>query len=88
MVGQRCGGARRDQPRRGATWADAELDPPTQLGAWQGWRFLLDAGPGELELCSRATDATGEAQPDRPRWNLGGYRNHAIQRVAVTVTGP
>ena len=44
-------------------------------------------GPGEHVLCCRAPDAAGNAQPLEPPWNLGGYANNAVQRVAVTVTG-
>ncbi len=71
----------------GATWADAELDEPT-LGrwAWRRWRFAWNAEPGEYELCCRARDAAGREQPLEPSWNLGGYVNNAVQRVAVTVT--
>jgi sulfane dehydrogenase subunit SoxC len=70
----------------GATWADAELGPPT-LGrwAWRAWRFEWDAQPGTYELCCRARDGSGNEQPLEPTWNLGGYVNNAVQRVAVTV---
>ena len=27
-------------------------------------------------------------QPDEATWNLGGYANNAVQRVAVTVVAP
>jgi sulfane dehydrogenase subunit SoxC len=72
----------------GETWAAAELEPPT-LGpwAWRGWRLDWEASPGEYELCCRASDANGNAQPLEPSWNLGGYANNAVQRVAVTVSG-
>jgi hypothetical protein len=30
-------------------------------------------------------DVTGRGQPDEPPWNVGGYANNAVQRVAVTV---
>jgi DMSO/TMAO reductase YedYZ molybdopterin-dependent catalytic subunit len=69
----------------GATWADAELGPATDPWAWRGWTFDWDAQPGEHVLCCRATDATGDTQPLAPDWNLGGYENNAVQRVAVTV---
>jgi hypothetical protein len=71
----------------GATWAPAELREPS-LGpwAWRSWRFWWDAQPGEYELCCRARDAAGNEQPLEPPWNLGGYVNNAVQRVAVTVT--
>jgi sulfane dehydrogenase subunit SoxC len=70
----------------GSTWASAELGPET-LGrwAWRAWHFEWDARPGEHELCCRAGDASGSGQPLEPPWNLGGYVNNAVQRVAVTV---
>ena len=69
-----------------ATWADAALDEPLADYAWRGWRHSWDAGPGEHELCCRATDAAGNVQPLEAPWNLGGYCNNAIQRVRVTVS--
>jgi sulfane dehydrogenase subunit SoxC len=71
----------------GATWHEAELEPPS-LGrfAWRRWSFGWDAAPGEYELCCRARDADGKAQPLQPLWNVGGYANNAVQRVRVTVT--
>jgi len=70
----------------GSTWIEAELEPAT-LGrwAWRSWAAAWDAHPGEHELCCRARDAAGNEQPLEPRWNLGGYANNAVQRVAVTV---
>ena len=48
--------------------------------------FDWDApAPGEYELCCRARDDAGNEQPLEPPWNLGGYVNNAVQRVAVTV---
>ena len=70
----------------GATWAEAELDPPGGRWAWRGWRFRWDAQPGEHVLCSRARDEAGNEQPLEPAWNLGGYANNAVQKVRVTVT--
>ena len=70
----------------GETWSEAELGPPA-LGpwAWRAWRFLWNAAPGEHELCCRARDAAGNEQPLEPAWNVGGYANNAVQRIAVTV---
>jgi DMSO/TMAO reductase YedYZ molybdopterin-dependent catalytic subunit len=71
----------------GATWQPAELDgPEAGLAAWQAWRFVWAAPPGDHELCCRATDAAGDGQPLEPTWNVGGYANNAVQRVAVHVT--
>jgi sulfane dehydrogenase subunit SoxC len=70
----------------GATWQAAELGPSASPHAWRGWRaeWRPDA-PGDYELCCRATDSTGNTQPDAAPWNLGGYANNAVQRVPVTV---
>jgi sulfane dehydrogenase subunit SoxC len=70
----------------GETWADAKLDEPLADYAWRGWSYEWDAGPGEHELCCRATDAAGNVQPVDPEWNLGGYCNNAVQRVRVVVS--
>jgi DMSO/TMAO reductase YedYZ molybdopterin-dependent catalytic subunit len=69
----------------GATFAPAELDEPLGPAAWRGWRFDWDAPAGEHVLCSRATDAAGNSQPLDAPWNLKGYANNAVERVAVTV---
>jgi DMSO/TMAO reductase YedYZ molybdopterin-dependent catalytic subunit len=69
----------------GATWADATLGDELGAWAWRGWSLRWQATPGAHVLCSRATDAVGEAQPLEPEWNLGGYENNAVQRVPVVV---
>jgi sulfane dehydrogenase subunit SoxC len=69
----------------GASFAPAVLDEPLGDAAWRGWSFDWDAVPGEYVLCSRATDSAGNAQPLAAPWNLKGYANNAVERVAVTV---
>jgi len=72
----------------GRTWAAAEVDPPDARHAWQRWSATWEpAGSGDYELCCRATDASGRGQPAGPQWNLGGYADNDVHRVAVTVTG-
>jgi sulfane dehydrogenase subunit SoxC len=70
----------------GETWSPAELGETT-LGrwAWSSWRYVWEAEPGEHELCCRARDAAGNEQPLEPPWNVGGYKNNAVQRITVTV---
>jgi DMSO/TMAO reductase YedYZ molybdopterin-dependent catalytic subunit len=71
---------------RGASWAAAELDTDVDSAyAWCRWRHEFEAEPGEAELACRAFDRSGRAQPLEPVWNLSGYANNAVQRVAVTV---
>jgi DMSO/TMAO reductase YedYZ molybdopterin-dependent catalytic subunit len=69
----------------GSSWSDAELTPAAGAFAWCGWTFTWEAEPGEYELCSRATDETGAAQPLEHEWNVGAYTNNAVQRVPVVV---
>jgi hypothetical protein len=70
----------------GETWSEAALEPAGSRWAWRGWRFDWQADePGDHILCCRAKDEAGNAQPDAPPWNVGGYSNNAIQRVPVTV---
>ena len=72
----------------GESWSPAELgDAALGRWAWRSWRFSWDAEPGEHELCCRARDAAGDEQPLAAPWNLGGYKNNAVQRVPVTVNG-
>ena len=85
-------GRRRDDRRRGCLDGRRRdlgrgLLGDEALGrwAWRSWSFGWDADPGEHELCSRAWDSEGRSQPLEPPWNVGGYANNAVQRVAVTV---
>ena len=71
----------------GETWHEAELERDVEgRWAWCRWRWTWQAAPGEHELMCRARDEAGNVQPDDPPWNLGGYANNGVQRVAVTVT--
>ena len=49
------------------------------------WTFDWQAAEGEHVLCSRATDAAGNVAAARPRWNLKGYANNAVERITVSV---
>ena len=69
----------------GSSFAPAELDEPLGEAAWRRWRFSWDAPVGEHVLCSRATDAAGNSQPLEAPWNLKGYANNAVERIAVVV---
>jgi hypothetical protein len=73
----------------GETWDDAELeDDNGSPWAWRPWRSRWSPpAPGEYTLCCRAGDEAGNVQPLEPEWNLGGYANNAVQRIAVTVAG-
>ena len=72
----------------GQTWEDAELGASNGRHGWRAWSYEWEpSGPGEYELCVRATDAAGNLQPldSAETWNRGGYGVNAVQRVAVQV---
>ena len=69
----------------GATWDDAQLGESVGDHAWRGWSFDWEAVPGAYVVSSRATDGAGNRQPVEPAWNLKGYANNAVERLAVTV---
>jgi sulfane dehydrogenase subunit SoxC len=69
----------------GVNFADALLEEPLGEAAWVGWRFEWNAEPGSYVISSRATDAAGHTQPLDPPWNLKGYANNAVERIAVLV---
>jgi sulfane dehydrogenase subunit SoxC len=70
----------------GSTWDEAELEEQESPWAWAAWSHVWEPPePGEYVLSCRARDEAGNEQPVDPLWNLGGYANNAVQRVAVTV---
>jgi DMSO/TMAO reductase YedYZ molybdopterin-dependent catalytic subunit len=70
----------------GGSWAEAELGESAGRHAWRGWSYLWEpAATGACELCCAARDAAGNRQPPHASWNVGGYANNAVQRVAVAV---
>jgi sulfane dehydrogenase subunit SoxC len=72
----------------GATWSNARLGPQVSEWAWHSWEWDWEPRePGAYELCCRATDSAGNAQPLEPPWNLGGYANNEVQRVPVVLAG-
>lgn len=46
-------------------WQEARLGPDAGIDYWRQWYLPWDALPGRHDLTVRATDATGETQPER-----------------------
>lgn len=61
----------------GMSWIEARLEPRAQF-EWQSFHAVLTLPPGIVRLASRATDATGIAQP------LTNSRNE-VNRISVSV---
>ena len=47
------------------TWQEATLGPDAGIDYWRQWYLPWDALPGRHKLTVRATDATGEVQPEQ-----------------------
>ena len=57
----------------GQTWNEAALSGSQPDHSWARFEFEWDAAPGEHAILTRATDAAGNAQPDRVPFNEKGY---------------
>lgn len=71
----------------GETWSPATLQPPRSQYGPVTWQAETTLKPGIYVMAAKATDSSGAAQPEDPRWNRNGYANNVVHRVTVTVTG-
>lgn len=64
-------------------WLEAELTVPLSENSWVQWAFDAEVGPGDHTIRVRATDGTGETQPeDRVRPKPDGAEGwHTIRFV-------
>jgi len=70
----------------GSDWLEARLTGPEERHAWRRWELTwVPPWRGRHVLRCRATDASGNVQPDVPRWNALGYGANAVQSLAVLV---
>ncbi len=68
-------------------WQPARVEVPSSRHAWHRWTFdWIPSGPGLHILRCRATDASGDRQPDHARWNRHGYGNNAIHPTYVEIS--
>ena len=72
----------------GGRWLPAQLGPSRGAYARRFWSAQWPATPGRHHIEVRATDASGQAQPEGVRWNPGGYANNAVHGVTVFVSPP
>ena len=70
----------------GGVWHDAILEGPARPYTWRRWRFAFKTdGPGAIVLRARATDSTGDVQPEISPWNKSGYLWNGYDQVAFEV---
>jgi len=70
----------------GQTWQQSRLRDPNIDLAWVRWDLDWDARPGTYRFQARATDSSGNTQPDRVPFNAEGYSHWAVVTHPVTVT--
>ena len=59
----------------GKTWTEAEIehDADESKWSWRLWRANIEMSTGKgLKILSKATDESGQVQPERCQWNLRG----------------
>jgi DMSO/TMAO reductase YedYZ molybdopterin-dependent catalytic subunit len=68
-------------------WHDATFLTGASPFAWRLWSYTFDAPkPGtKLQIRARATDATGQVQPETTPWNRSGYFWNGIDSVECEV---
>jgi len=70
----------------GGPWQEARLVGPRHRHSWRRWEVITRVDrPGSIALRARATDLTGQTQPEQPEWNRLGYGINAIQSVSLRV---
>jgi len=72
---------------QGVTWQKAELAPPKNPYDWSRFtKTVAFSSLGQHEVWSRATDASGKAQPNEAQdWNPQGYGANPVHRIAINV---
>ncbi|MFC4104896.1 molybdopterin-dependent oxidoreductase [Micromonospora zhanjiangensis] len=69
----------------GGPWQPATLAPTVSIDTWVQWSWRWPATPGEHTLQVRATDATGDTQPEhRTDVAPDGATGHHTVRVTIT----
>jgi DMSO/TMAO reductase YedYZ molybdopterin-dependent catalytic subunit len=70
----------------GKSWHDARLAEDLGQYSFRTWRFAWTAKqPGTYQIAVRATDGSGNTQPDEAVWNPGGYLWNKIERQEFVV---
>lgn len=72
----------------GGTWRKAAMSAPNGGYGWYEFRTVVNLGPGEHRIWSRAWDELGNSQPINGaiRWNPSGYEWHGADYVEVTAS--
>ena len=69
----------------GANWTKAALTSPAREFAWQLWKADVPVTADTTKVTVRATDSTGQTQPEKVEWNVKGYLYNGWHSVPVRV---
>ena len=67
----------------GQSWQPAQFTSPVREFCWVLWSIDLALTPQTTSLLVRATDSSGETQPQHMLWNAKGYQYNAWHKVNV-----
>jgi hypothetical protein len=71
----------------GQTWQPAKFTSEPRPGSWRLWEAdVTIQSEGEQRVRARATDTSGQTQPERATPNPAGYGNNSIQEVRFSVS--
>jgi sulfite dehydrogenase len=68
----------------GQTWSEAKLGTDLGRYSFREWTLPVTLAAGSHDLKVKATNRAGVTQPDKPRWNAGGYMRNIIETTTVT----
>lgn len=70
----------------GQSWQPAHIAASRAKYAWRSWKYLwAPPNTGTFPIAVRATDASGNTQPQTPVWNSRGYLWNGIDSIGVVV---
>ena len=67
----------------GASWKPAKVTSPIRDYCWVLWTADVPVTPSTSSLLVRATDSSGESQPEKCPWNYKGYQFNGWHKVNV-----
>jgi sulfite oxidase len=69
----------------GRSWVKATFTSPAKPFCWRLWKATVQLTRQTEALVVRATDSSGQRQPETVDWNLKGYLFNAWHRTSLTV---
>jgi sulfite oxidase len=68
----------------GRSWTTAKITSPLRQHCWVLWKADVKVSSSVSELIVRATDSSGDTQPENADWNLKGYMFNGWYHVPIS----